>query len=199
SDAWAVNSQGTIVNWNGTQWAPSTLPGGATAAGVSVGTDGSIWAVTVISSQSSVCYQYVNDAWQEAGSGPFAQAPAGRAEDLWCGTSAGDICRSADGGNTWWQDSGLARPVARVAVASDGTVWALDTAGTAWISPAWQRTMRPTGMGGWPEAVGTAVAAGQDAKGLPHPLFPGAQGPPHNPLGGVRHTRVRAAGPRAHG
>src|SRR5262249_15254474 len=129
-------------------------------------------------------------AWQAVGSGPFAQAPAGSATDLWCATAAGDVCRSADGGRTWWQDSGIGRPVSRVAVASDNTAWALDTAGTAWISPAWLRTMRPTRMGGWPEAVGTGVAAGQDANGLRYVFFVGAGGQLAYSFEVFRHTWI---------
>jgi hypothetical protein len=166
---WAVNDQGTIVNWNGQQWTEAPLPGGVAASGVSVGSDGSVWAV---SGPPSACYRFVNGVWQAAvGGGDCAQAPVGSAGDLWCPAASGAIYRSSDGGTTWWEDTGLSAAPAQLAAAADGTVWALDTTGAAWVCPAWRRTMRPAGMSGWPDATGTAVAAGRDSNGLRYLLF----------------------------
>jgi hypothetical protein len=67
--------------------------------------------------------------------------------------------------------------VEQLTVCPDGAVWILDSSGTAWINPAWQRIMRPTGMPGWQgTSQCTSVAAGRDANGFRYVFFTKQQG-----------------------
>lgn len=173
-NCWTIDYAGELLVSNGSEWDVVRLPDNAAKATfVSVGTDGSVWVVVTGGSGGSAntCYQYLSGAWQEAG-GNFAQAPVGRTNDLWCVTSTGAVCHSGDAGQTWSIDNTAPAAIKRLAVGPDGSVWALDTSGTAWMNPSWQRLMRPTGMTGWSEASNCAsVAAGRDEDGMRYVFF----------------------------
>jgi hypothetical protein len=178
NDCWAIDNHGAIAHYNGSQWTTALLRGDSQAAAVSVGTDGAVWAVTAANTDTSgaptnACYRYLNGTWQQTGGTSFAQAPAGRASALWSLTLAGEMNRSTNGGATWWQDTGFRSAAQQLAVASDGTVWALDASGSASVNPGWQRIMRPTGMSGWLPNTSqcTAVAAGRDENGVRYVFF----------------------------
>jgi hypothetical protein len=96
-DCWTIDYAGELLVSNGTEWDVVQLPDNATKAQfVSVGMDRSVWIIVAGGSGGSTktCYQYLSGTWQQAGTN-FAQAPVGRANDLWGVTSGGAACRSA--------------------------------------------------------------------------------------------------------
>lgn len=175
---WTIDRAGDLLYWDGSGgWITVQLPAGsAKADSVSVGTDGSVWVLVSTNTGAPAAYQYVNGTWQQAG-GNFAQAPSGSVNDLWCVTLAGGVCRSSDGGQTWSTDNAAPADINHLTVCPDGAVWVLDTSGTAWINPAWQRIMRPTGMPGWQgTSQCVSVAAGCDENGFRYVFFTNQQG-----------------------
>ncbi len=164
---WAVFNDGSVrTSPDGSSWTPVPFPGaGAAQAAVSVamGIDGIPWAAT-----ASQCYRYDTSAgaWAAAGLGSFSRAPVGLFGDLWAVDQSGAILRSSDGGLTWVPEASLPGQARELSMCADGSVWALDTQGTSWLAPRWQRVMRPTGMPGFdgtPPA--SEVAAGVDENG----------------------------------
>jgi len=177
---WSVDRSGNLIYWDGSGgWITSGLPAGAVKAdSVSVGTDGSVWVLASTSTGATAAYRYnsTNGTWGQAGAN-LAQAPAGTADDLWCVTLTGGVCRSSNGGQTWSTDKSAPPGVTQLTVCPDGSVWARDASGTAWINPAWQRIMRPTGMAGWQDVSQcTSVAAGSDENGFRYVFFTNQQG-----------------------
>jgi hypothetical protein len=191
---WAVDRSGNLIYWDGSGgWITSGLPAGATRANsVSVGTDGSVWMLASMSTGVTAAYRYdsTNGTWGQAGAN-LAQAPVGTADDLWCVTLTGSICRSSNGGQTWSTDAGAPTGVAQLTVCPDGAVWARDVNGTAWINPAWQRIMRPTGMAGW-QGVSqcTSIAAGCDENGFRYVFFTNQQGAFNYTFEALPHTWI---------
>lgn len=191
---WSVDRSGNLIYWDGSGgWITCELPAGATTANsVSVGTDGSVWVLVSTSAGETAAYRYnsTNGTWQQAGAN-LAQAPAGTADALWCVTPAGSICRSSNGGQTWSTDKSAPTEIEQLTVCPDGSVWVRDGSGTAWINPAWQRIMRPTGMPGW-QGVShcTSVAAGCDENGFRYVFFTNQQGAFNYTFEALPHTWI---------
>lgn len=191
---WAVDRSGNLIYWDGSGgWITCELPAGATRVNsVSTGTDGSVWVLVGTSTGATAAYQYhsTNGTWQPAGDN-LMQAPAGTANDLWCVTLTGSVCRSSNGGQTWSIDDNAPTGIKQLTVCPDGAVWARDAGGTAWINPAWQRIMRPTGMPGWQgTSQCTSVAAGCDENGLRYVFFTNQQGALNYTFEALPHTWI---------
>ncbi|MDN5859153.1 MAG: hypothetical protein L0H84_11070, partial [Pseudonocardia sp.] len=203
---WTVGTDGTPRHADASDtWIALPLPGGAGAASVSVTADGSVWAAGV----AGACYRWAGQ-WQQVSAVDLARAPVGDARMLWAPGRSGELRRSADGGHTWWVDTGHPGCVVGLAAAADGTVWAVDTGGGAAVEVPWRRSIRPTGMPGWASATGTAVATGTDPTGLRYAVLTGPAGtsysiepyrhawtepaPLTEPLTDLRITRHRDSG-----
>jgi hypothetical protein len=171
-DLWAVGSGGSIQNSTdgGSSWKTIGPPGTSAAdpaVGVSVGIDGTVWAVT-----KNGLYRHADGQWSQVAGQSFAQAPVGSANDLWTADSEGKIWRSGDGGATWWPETSYNGTARQLSMCSDGSIWLLDDNGRTALAPAWQRIMRPTDVAGFEaKAPVTEVVAGQDENGTRYVFF----------------------------
>jgi hypothetical protein len=174
SGLWAVFADGSLnTSADGHDWAAVAFPSASAPAAalvVSVGTDGTVWAVTAA---DTYYLDSEKNAWTWAGTHHFVQAPVGRATDLWSVDGQGQIWRSGNGGATWWEDTSYTGQAMQLSMCADGSVWVLDRNGTTSLVPAWQRIMRPTGMAGFARGVVT-IASGRDQSGMRY-IFIGAR------------------------
>ena len=173
---WAVTTAGEIYRSTngGGAWAVEPFPSPDSpqqAASVSMGIDGTVWAVTALSSDSdptSTCYRFTNGEWQQTATGNFVQAPVGTLQQLWtiAAGGSGNVLRSQDGGRSWSKDANVPAAVRQISVCAEGSVWAIDTGGNASLCQAWQRMMQPVQMPGYVVPNGCAeVAAGVNPHG----------------------------------
>ena len=128
---WAAAGPGTgsLLTHDGESWTESSLPGGAGAVSVAVGTDGAVFAA----GGSTLYHLDVSGAvpqWQTlaTASAPLAQVAVGDAAHVWVRHGDGTVSRY--GGNTSaggaFTPADLGTTVAHVAANADGSLWHCD-------------------------------------------------------------------------
>jgi hypothetical protein len=131
--AWGVNPQGQLVQWNGSAWASASVAAPAGAApfrNVAAGADGTVVAI----GQAGNILRLSGNQWQSM-PGQLVQASAGGSQNIWGVNSADDIYRWT--GAQWINVPGK---LVHVSVAADGSVWGVNRGGNVFrmVNGQWQ-------------------------------------------------------------
>ncbi|MGE3781957.1 MAG: hypothetical protein AB7H71_04360, partial [Alphaproteobacteria bacterium] len=141
---WAIEAGGGLVSWNGAAWSNLALPGGLSAAQLTVDADGTVWVLAGDAAGSF--FKIVGGVISALPDGlpGAASLGAGGGSTVWATAAAGNaayrLCTYQSNG---WQTA-ASPPISnmdwnnypQVSVGRDGGAWLLDGSGNAWAPGA---------------------------------------------------------------
>jgi phospholipase C len=148
---WGIDGDGGAYTWDGSQWnGAAALPGGDLFASIDIADAGTIWAL----GRSQTAYQWVGAPtdWQAVTAPEKLKALAvGAAGWVWA-IGVSDTCyrwAGPDADDQWPSVPAAATSLAGLACGDDGSVWAFDGSGGAYVfdasSKSWTGVTGPDG------------------------------------------------------
>lgn len=125
----------------------------AKVKGVSVGGDGTVWAVD----EAGNIYKREGNAWKRNTHGMAAEVAVGGDMSVWCRNDAGEVFKlGGTGFDGFWEKDGVASGVTSISAGPDGTVWVANKKGQAVMKDggAWKQS--PTAKDAVEVTVGNA-------------------------------------------